>query len=825
MIAKHIVWNPASKPTPFPTTDPIGARCRPGATQFTADDHVERIVRRSIEISAGGLRCILLCFLVAGAVSTGVARAAELLNYAQSGSPPDPGLQLLQEEPHDLIFFTQDSGAGWVKARLLDLPNRTSISGQTGTLRVEVLGIDDRVFGAKWSDVERIDFWEQRLKRETAERIARRDFKGAYPFLSVLIRDFPNLPELTQIRSDFLWQDAIDRASRSEFVQSLAMLKELRRYNPDYKVERLLGAIDGLNDRLMGQLVEDGKLDDAQKMLSQLEDEYRGQNLKSVAKWNQAFVRMATQRMDQAIAAKDREDYREAHRLARDAVHLRPSLAGAKELVRELNRIYPMVNVGVLQAARDLDPTNMSNWASRRSGRLLYRTLFEMRGAGPEGGEYEFLFGQTEQSADRLEFDLYFEPESLPPPLNQVNGFDVFDRIADRARPESETYFTAFAAALKTMGMNGPKEIRCILRRPHVLPASLLQLPVDGSWFGQEIGAPTGDYERVDVDEVESRYRLINEPRIESQPREIIETKVSSAAEGVAQLLQGEIDVLDQLFPSDAARLKSSRDIRVSEYPLPTVHMLIPCSDHPFVAERTFRRALLYGINREDILKGELLEGFQTPGCQVISGPFPAGKERDDPMGYAYDRTIQPRRYEPSVAKLLVALNQNEMKSAAQRAEKEMPEMTPLRLAYPSDNLSRTACEAIKSQWQLLDLDVELVELPTGASYPQEGTADLVYTSLAIWEPIIDARRLLGPDGLAQSGNQYIGLGLRQLEESRNWREARDRLLLLHFYVSQELPILPLWQLIDSYAYRRQIRGIGTDIVSLYENADQWQLQ
>jgi ABC-type transport system substrate-binding protein len=266
--------------------------------------------------------------------------------------------------------------------------------------------------------------------------------------------------------------------------------------------------------------------------------------------------------------------------------------------------------------------------------------------------------------------------------------------------------------------------------------------------------------------------------------------------------------------------------IKVANYPLPTVHMLVPCSDHPFVAERTFRRALLYGINREDILKGELLEGLEFEGCRVLSGPFPAGIELNDPLGYGYDTRIEPRPYEPPLAKLLLAMNANQMKSMAQRKKFEMPELTPIRLALPPDNLSRVACEAISTQWKLLGLEVELVELPVGRTFPKpdEDIADIVYVSAAVWEPIIDARRVLGPEGLAASEDQLVGLGLRQLEHAKNWREVRDRLLDLHSISHHELPVLPLWQMVESYAYRRELVGMGSEIVSLYQNAGNWRL-
>ena len=199
---------------------------------------------------------------------------------------------------------------------------------------------------------------------------------------------------------------------------------------------------------------------------------------------------------------------------------------------------------------------------------------------------------------------------------------------------------------MQSIGLVGPQQITFNLRRPNVLPIALLQIPVDGRWFGGEPGSPTGDYEidpNIDptTDSV-VRYNLVHPPETPAQPREIVEVRARSGAEAVSMLLKGEVDVLDQLFPADAIRLRKKKQFKVVPYPLPTVHMLVPCSDHPYLGERTFRRALVYGINREDILQGELLEGLRSEGCQVVSGPFPAGIKRNDPLGYAYDQNIAP---------------------------------------------------------------------------------------------------------------------------------------------------------------------------------------
>jgi len=457
---------------------------------------------------------------------------------------------------------------------------------------------------------------------------------------------------------------------------------------------------------------------------------------------------------------------------------------------------------------------------------LVYRTLFEMRGAGPDGGDFDFIFGNTEQSDDRLTFEMNFDSAKLEPPLDNVDAYQVADALAARGQRGSPFYNPPWASAIDSIAVTSPRSIQCTLRRPHVLPSSLLQILVDGRWISDDPETPTGAYRR-DVRESDlTRYNLTQpDPDFPTQPREIVEVDSPNAADAVTSLLRGEVDILDRLFPADAERLRGSSQVQVKQYPLPTVHMLIPCSDHPYLAERTFRRALMYAINRQDILQGELLEGREIEGCRVISGPFPSGLTENDPLGYAYNEAVATRPYQPRLAKLLIEMNQLQMKGEADKKKEKIPEMRPIRLAVPADNVAAIAAEAIRTQLQLLELfPVEIVELPPGQSMPDEGTADLVYVTASVWEPSIDARRVLGPDGLAKSTDQLVGLGLRRLEGARSWFEVRERLHDLHQTCNHELPILPLWQLVDSYAYRNEVSGLGQDIVSLYQNVRRWRL-
>lgn len=749
-------------------------------------------------------------------------------NYAVDIDPENEGIELLQSEPYDLVRFKRSAGGGWAKVLPLALPGRRMPDKTTGSLTMSVMGLPGKNYEAKWADIESIDFWEVRLRREATERMASGDFAGAYPFLVILYRDNPGSQEVEELRRTYLLRNAQATFEKGDLLQTLAMLEELRAVAPTYQTENVLRVIGQITDRLMQNMSDQGKLEDAQKLLTRLKNDYTPEEVSSIETWNAKFLALASAKRDEAIQAKEAGLWRRARRLALDSYYLFPEIEGGQALIRQIDQEYPLVNVGVLQTATVLDPTLIDNWPARRSGRLVYRSLFEMRSAGSEGGEYEFLFGNFNLTPDRMQLQLELRPDRLQGVLSGVDSFTIADRVTARVLRDSETYSTDWASTMESVSVPGPLALDVFMRRPHVLPHSLLQIKVDGSWAGFPEGTPTGDYTLAPVDPKEENIRRYLLAKTETdpgtRPREIVEIQQDDASDAVAALLRGDLDVIDHLFPADAKRLRNRADVRVAEYPLPTVHLLIPVSDHPYLAERNFRRAICYGISRDTVLREELLGNTEIPGCRVISGPFPAGVEQDDPLSYAYDESIEPRSYQPRLASLLKTMTIQQLKAEADKDKTEPPALTPIRLGYPQDDLARIACQAIAQQLNMVEIPVELVELPVGVSRPDANQCDLVYSVVALWEPITDARRVLGPEGLAGSRDQLVGSGLRLLERARNWREVRQRLFELHFIAHNELPVIPLWQLVDSYAYRTNVGGMGSNIVSLYQNLERWRL-
>jgi hypothetical protein len=151
-----------------------------------------------------------------------------------------------------------------------------------------------------------------------------------------------------------------------------------------------------------------------------------------------------------------------------------------------------------------------------------------------------------------------------------------------------------------------------------------------------------------------------------------------------------------------------------------------------------------------------------------------------------------------------------------------VPPLAPIVLGHPADETSRIACLGLARQWKQIGVECSLVEFPPGVFDDTEDKCDLVYLQLAAWEPLVDAGRLLGTDGLAPSPNSVIQLTLREIELARNWQQARDRLLSLHRLVHEEVAVLPLWQTMDHFAARRTLAGLAPQPLRLYQDVEQW---
>ncbi len=752
-----------------------------------------------------------------------IAAAALLVQSAYHARAQDESLEisdppLIDQQPFDLITLKASAGGGSFK--VAPLPIRQVPPRPADTTKLEDLILlkagEARRYEILWRDIERIDLYEQRIYEEALEKLKSGDFVEAFMNLSYLLKNYPNMSNLEGLRREFLYQSAIKMFKSQEYRQTLSALEELQQTASDYQADKVSGALSNVANSLINAYFEAGELGNAKMLHKRLKSTY-GDSLPVVKAWDVKLENMAEAKKNEAESLMSQKKFREARSAAAAMMEILPDAPAAKQLVQEINRKHPMIRVGVMQRSTELDPSSLVNWPARRAGALTNQAIFQFLKTGSEGGRYGFALGTFRQSDDRQELILSIEPNAKP----TLESFGLSQILLERADPHHANYDASWAAIFDSVTVNSTKQITVKLKRPNVLPHALLQWSLPENDFH---GSLPGRYQLGAIDASETSYTIRGAKPTNGQPLEIVEIFYDDPKRAVNDLLHGELDVLDQLYPADAKRLAIDPRIRIGGYALPTVHMLVPLSDNPFLAKDKFKRALLYGSNREGMLHGELLNSTRVEDGRLISGPFPVGVGGADPLSYAYDPEVLPTGYNPQLAKLLFVMTQRELDEAAKKIDETPPVLGTLKVACPDFEFARVAVQAMIQQWSIVGIKAEMVILPAGKSYDVNTPCDLLYVTATLWEPATDIERLLGASGLAATDNPFIVLALEKLRGARNWKDVRNSLQDLHRLIDYHLPILPLWQITDRFAASRYVEGLEDEPVSLYENVGQWRI-
>ena len=138
--------------------------------------------------------------------------------------------------------------------------------------------------------------------------------------------------------------------------------------------------------------------------------------------------------------------------------------------------------------------------------------------------------------------------------------------------------------------------------------------------------------------------------------------------------------------------------------------------------------------------------------------------------------------------------------------------------------MTRTACDLIQQQLGQIGIPIKLAEVDQEALLTDSSDYDLRYVELTIAEPLIDVHALVGRAGTANPGSPSMRSALRDLDSASTWRHVRERLGEFHRIAHNDLPLIPLWQTTNHFAYRTELEGIGDDLIHLYQNVADWRL-
>jgi tetratricopeptide (TPR) repeat protein len=734
--------------------------------------------------------------------------------------------RLFEQDPFDIVTLNAANENKVIRVFPISVRKIPEKPKSSDRMRIKLVE-DDTEYDVAWMDIAKVEFFEQMVLAEANQLTSDGKFDEAYDYFNFLLSFYPNTPGLPEGRHAYLYLAAGAAYRQKKYDEALAVLEELLAQNPNYRAGEssptLLQVLGNIADPLLGRYVEKEDFRSARTLLARLIQRYGAGGEPFAQRWRQRLTDLAATHRDAAKAHLEAARFVQAHDEAVAMVQVWPELAGASELSAEIARQYPLVIVGVEHPSRTYDPRSLHNAAARRAGRLVERLLVEFGGPGPEGGRYLSPLATILHSDDGLSMSFRL-PANLRP--GQPGTYELAQRLIALAEPSARDFNPAWAHILQAVSTDGPRDVRADLRLPHVVPEALLQAPfapTTGDAAASSFGG--GPFVFLSQDESLTRFTAnVNYPfRRPGQLAEVSERYYADPQRLLIALKQGDVDLIDRVFPGDIPVLAADPNLVVAPYAAPTTHLLAIRSEHPYLANRTFRRALLYGTNRDAILNQGLLRGNKLAGCRVVSGPFPASAPSLQLPGYGYDESVEPRPYDPRLALTLRLLSQGEVKGTFEKQKKPVPLLATLLLGHPADETSRVACRALVKQWKAIGVECKLVEFDPGVFDDATGKCDLIYLQVAAWEPIVDAARLLGPGGPAASSSNFVQLTLRQIEQTKNWQQARDRLRQLHRLIHEEVTLLPLYQTIDHYAYRRSLQGLSRERVTLYQDIDQWQ--
>lgn len=790
-------------------------------------------------LSAHRILSVMFVAVLAGSMAT--AQEGERVKIVDRSDIP-----LLERDPFDVIVFDSANDNFRLEVQTLDFPDRVVPTGRPAgeQLRFRLLDDFENTYQAPWRSIAKIELFEQMLMEKAIELRSAGEIDEAYKYLLKVREKYPDMRGLDQEMLRFLYIDGVTRQKVGHLNGALAVFDELQQQRPGYRpdansptVEDKIGEV---LDDVVGEYVKRRDYKMANDIMLRVEVRHGASQARVLQRWRDAIRSDAEGHRDDALRFFDMGEGRKAHQSLRQMLNILPKIEGGPELTAQIMQRFPLIIVGVDQPALSADSRSLDSWSSRRVGRLMLRSIVEFEGQGQDGGQYRFPLGRIEYGDDGKSFAFQITESSDESDLPDLDAFQLSERILDRATAESPEYSPAWIRLLQSVEIEDAGRVKVQLTQAHVLPEALLQIPFDPPQMFDS--SPTSDTELLSTTGPNLSGRLANgmfvftptnepgqtfefnpvhESAGEQHPK-IVELSFDDASSMLSALVRGDIDIIDRVFPADLRYLRSLPDIAVESYQLPTVHMLVPNPRRPRLNDRMFRIALMMGIDRSSILNNAILGGNSEEGFAEVSGPFPIGRNDSDPINYGYNFRLKPVTYDYRLAGVFVLQAEAALSAMLEREGRELPPRPKLVLAHAATDLATVACQEIQRQWVRIGVECELRRLPAGTVRPEDDDYDLLYTEVSISEPLVDARPLLAENGIVGTKNSSVDLALRQLDVAPSWPAARRRLTELHTFVQNEAIAIPLYQTMEHFAYRTTVRGVGRQLISLYDNAADW---
>jgi len=856
-----------------PTPDPMRILLRTPATNLGS---IMSPVRRFARPSALAL---VAAFVIAGAWAaprTGLGQAAPAAGAADDadllkGAPFDRitlidntplAVEPLAPRPLPPPIRLKDEEGKERKTRKTKVKNDVGIPGETAQegktteideddpaniLTIHLIQGDLRDFKVNRRSIKKVEYYEDLLLNKADALIRTQEFGRAFEYILAARNRDAKWAGIEDRVNKLLFAEGSEALKEGDADRGLRLLRELAGRKPDFpKLKETLAEVYGAQ---IARAFDAGAYAQGRRFLHEMEGFAPGSL--EVKDARARYVARARESADRAAAATDPGE--RLDQLA-EALRVWPPLEGAAARLDQASLALPTLDVGVAdlpRAAADraargpvkvtaglVGPWTRSPTADRIA-RLLYLPILAgdddaaLNGDAPgqiAGGLELGMLGQRLIVKTRPK--IAWSDGSRP-----VAAVDIVRALTDRADPRSPAFNARWADLLARVELVDETHADIRLNRLPLRPASWLIVPIGpahAAWDGWAsvpgvVGRrPVGDGPfRWDAatDSVVTFRSAAKEAAAGPGPgpgppriRRIRERLMPSSTAAMAALLKGEVSLVDHVPADRVAALARDPEIRVARHGQVSLHRIALDGRNVALRNRALRRALSYAIDRRTLLEENVLKGPAAGENGLADGPFPKDS-------YADAKGVKPLDYDPLLARMLVVAAKKELGGGAIR----------LTFEYPATAEAQAAAPRIAEALKLAGLELKAVERPAAELEEELRSGrrfDLAYRATRMGDFVAGIGPMLCPgydappaaDGLAAVASPRILQQLLYLEQAGDVPTAKATLLRIDAETRDELPILPLWQLVDHYAWRARLTGPAADADHIYQGIESWEV-
>jgi hypothetical protein len=686
---------------------------------------------------------------------------------------------------------------------------------------------EDREYRLHTRFLKEIIYYEDLMLRRIDQLLDDEKVRQAYELLLALEARQESWPGIVPRKERLLFTEAVVQTAEGHPQHALALLESLHERRASYMgLEAQFGVV---GDKLMSQALENNDPRAARYFLRRIARKYA--NHRVIKDWTARLMQDAREQVDKAVASERAGRIDAALDLAERATRYWPDLPELLPVYNRLAQRRQRLRAGVVelpQAAPQVAPVLLSN-AELRRRQLMQTPLFEPSRLENKIIRYESRFFSDWEPTELGHSVLFrLRPYRLPgesQPMLTAAG--LVWSLGGRLNSQSAEYDARFGATIDSLEVRSPFDLAVRFQQAPLRPEALFAFPCPPSRQAELPEAPAEPraaaypFQLQTAGDRQAVYRRSipdAENSADHRISEVIEIKYDSYAKAIQGLLRGEVSMLPRIPAYTVRSLAARQEFFSQAYALPTTHVLQFNPHHKGLAARTLRRALVYSINRPQILEQVFLHEEPGPLGRVTSAPFAT-------TSYAYNndstRKVEPHKFDPALAY-----------SLAKTAEKELGSKLPvLRLVCGPEPEVQAAAARIIEQWKVVGIEARLSVAPAVGLTPDgQDDWDIVYRTDALAEPLVE----LWPYLALTTSTETAALGhlptwlrkqLLDLDRVGDMNSATQLLHLLHEQFWAEVHLIPLWELDDTFVYRKHVRGVPERPVTPYQKIERWKVE